>query len=173
VPNIIPIWLVFGIVGYWGLTVDIGMMMTGSIALGISVDCTFHFLVTYQEKYRAGATSAEATNAALRHSGEPLLGSTVVSSLGMLALCLSSFAPTARFGLLMAAQMVASLLGEMVLLPAILCMRPKRKDEVKRSNNRPTQTGAPKFTESGAWAGGSRVEPVANGHRAAAVRSAL
>jgi predicted RND superfamily exporter protein len=127
IPNIIPIWLVFGGVGFLGMPVDIGMMMTGSIALGISVDCTFHFLVTYQNAYRKGATSTEAVLQSLEHSGEPMLDSTLISALGMMALCLSSFAPTARFGCLMAAQMLASLLGELVLLPAMLCCRPNRQ----------------------------------------------
>jgi predicted RND superfamily exporter protein len=129
VPNIVPIWLVFGIVGYLGVPVDIGMMMTGSIALGISVDCTFHFLVHHREAVRRGATTEQAVRQALAHSGEPMFDSTIISSLGMLALCLSSFTPTARFGCLMAAQMVASLLGELVFLPALLCVvgsgRPK------------------------------------------------
>lgn len=127
IPNIIPIWLVFGGIGFLGTPVDIGMMMTGSISLGISVDCTFHFLIQYQQSYRKGKTSAEACQDALEHSGEPMLNSTLISSLGMLALCMSSFTPTARFGMLMASQMVASLLGELVLLPAMLCMRPARQ----------------------------------------------
>jgi predicted RND superfamily exporter protein len=127
VPNIIPIWLVFGGVGYLGMPVDIGMMMTGSIALGISVDCTFHFLVHYREAYQAGLSSAESCRRALIHSGEPMLESTVICSVGMLALCLSSFVPTARFGALMAAQMGASLIGELILLPALLCCRPQWK----------------------------------------------
>lgn len=126
VPNIIPIWLVFGGVGFLGMPVDIGMMMTGSIALGISVDCTFHFLVQYQQTYRKTGSSVEACKQALEHSGEPMLDSTLISSLGLLALCLSSFSPTARFGMLMAAQMAASLLGELVILPAMLCCRPDR-----------------------------------------------
>lgn len=126
VPNIIPIWLVFGVVGYMGVPVDIGMMMTGSIALGISVDCTFHFLVHHREAVRKGATTEEAVRQALAHSGEPMFDSTIISSLGMLALCLSSFTPTARFGCLMAAQMVASLLGELVFLPALLCLTGKK-----------------------------------------------
>lgn len=124
IPNIIPIWLVFGGLGFLGTPVDIGMMMTGSIALGISVDCTFHFLVYYREGYDRGLTSAQATRRALEHSGEPVLESTIICSVGLLALCLSSFVPTARFGALMAAQMVASLLGELVILPALLCCRP-------------------------------------------------
>jgi predicted RND superfamily exporter protein len=127
IPNIIPIWLVFGGIGFLGTPVDIGMMMTGSISLGISVDCTFHFLVHYQQSYRKGKSSVEACQDALAHSGEPMLESTVISALGMLALCLSSFTPTARFGMLMASQMGASLLGELVLLPAMLCLRPKRR----------------------------------------------
>jgi predicted RND superfamily exporter protein len=127
VPNIIPIWIVFGSMGFLGTPVDIGMMMTGSIALGISVDCTFHFLVHYREGYSAGCTSAEACRRALQHSGEPMLESTVICSVGMLALCLSSFVPTARFGGMMAAQMMASVLGELVILPALLCCRPDRR----------------------------------------------
>jgi predicted RND superfamily exporter protein len=127
VPNIIPIWLVFGGLGYLGTPVDIGLMMTGSITLGISVDCTFHFLVYYREAYRNGCSSAEACRRALAHSGGPMLESTVICSVGMLALCLSSFVPTARFGSMMAAQMLASLLGDLVLLPALLCCRPGRQ----------------------------------------------
>jgi predicted RND superfamily exporter protein len=125
IPNLIPIWLVFGVVGFMGMTVDIGMMMTGSIAIGISVDCTFHFLVRYQEVLKQGKTNEEAVIAAIEHTGEPMLDSAIVGSLGMMALGLSNFAPTARFGYLMAAQMMASLLGELVLLPAMLTWRRK------------------------------------------------
>ena len=141
IPNIIPIWLVFGGVGFLGMPVDIGMMMTGSIALGISVDCTFHFLVKYQVAFRNGATSREAVLQSLEHSGEPMLDSTLISALGMLALCFSSFAPTARFGCLMAAQMSASLLGELVLLPAMLCCRPVRR--LQRSVTTPAVAEVP------------------------------
>lgn len=142
VPNIIPIWLVFGGVGYLGMPVDIGMMMTGSIALGISVDCTFHFLVHYREAYESGATSAEACRRSLEHSGEPVLESTLISSVSLLALCLSSFSPTARFGALMAGQMLASLLGELVLLPALLCCRPNRKQKAIKAKPLPVPTPA-------------------------------
>jgi predicted RND superfamily exporter protein len=123
-PNILPIWFVFGFVGFIGMPVDIGMMMTGSIAIGISVDCTFHYLVKYQEEFKKGVSSVEASCAALAHTGKPLMESTVISSLGMLALCLSRFTPTARFGWLMAALMLVSVIGELILLPALLSLRP-------------------------------------------------
>jgi predicted RND superfamily exporter protein len=128
-PNILPIWFVFGFVGFIGMPVDIGMMMTGSIAIGISVDCTFHYLVKYQEEFKKGATSVEASCSALAHTGKPLMESTVISSLGMLALCLSRFTPTARFGWLMAALMLVSVIGELILLPALLSLRPQRRSQ--------------------------------------------
>ncbi|MBA4030301.1 MAG: RND transporter [Planctomyces sp.] len=137
VPNIVPIWLVFGAVGFFGMPVDIGMMMTGSISLGISVDCTFHFMVQYNQSIKRGDSPAEAVRKALEHSGEPMLDSTIISSTGMLALCLSSFAPTARFGCLMSAQMVASILGELVFLPALLCCLP---DNATRKTKQETQS---------------------------------
>jgi predicted RND superfamily exporter protein len=137
IPNIIPIWLVFGGIGFMGTPVDIGMMMTGSISLGISVDCTFHFLVQYQQAYKKGRSSVEACQDALAHSGEPMLDSTLISALGMMALCLSSFTPTSRFGMLMASQMGASLLGELVLLPAMLCLRPARRPLVVAATPEP------------------------------------
>lgn len=146
IPNIMPIMIVFGAVGYAGLPVDIGMMMTGSIALGISVDCTFHFLVFFQNAIKQGKTSIEACQAALEHSGKPLLESTAISTIGMLALCLSSFTPTSRFGFLMASQMVASLLGEMVFLPALLCIVGARMKRSKKT------VGAEQFAAKNATA---------------------
>jgi predicted RND superfamily exporter protein len=122
VPNLMPIAIVFGAVGYAGMPVDIGMMMTGSIALGISVDCTFHFLMTFQSAVKEGKTAIEGCQAALSHTGRPLVESTFISTIGMLALCLSSFTPTSRFGWLMASQMMTSLMGEMMFLPALLCI---------------------------------------------------
>jgi predicted RND superfamily exporter protein len=127
IPNLVPLGIVFGILGWSGFPVDIGMMMTGSIALGISIDGTFHFLVRYQEQWDAGKSSGHAVRIALLTTGGPIFESIVVSSIGMLALTLSSFAPTCRFGLLMASLLMATLAGDLLLLPAILALRRGRK----------------------------------------------
>jgi predicted RND superfamily exporter protein len=127
VPNLVPLGIVFGILGWSGFPVDIGMMMTGSIALGISIDGTFHFLVRYQEQWDQGRSSGHAVRVALLTTGGPIFESIVVSSIGMLAMTLSSFAPTVRFGLLMASLLTATLAGDLLLLPAILSLRRGRK----------------------------------------------
>lgn len=127
VPNIAPLCVVFGFLGWTGLPVDIGIMMTASIALGISVDGTFHYLVRYQEQCELGRSGTQAVRVALLTTGGPIFESIVVSSIGMLALTLSSFAPTARFGLLMASLLMAALAGDLVLLPALLALRPAKR----------------------------------------------
>ena len=120
IPNLLPLGVVFGMLGWLGMPVDIGMMMTGSIALGISIDGTFHFLVRYLEQCEEGRANAHAVCVALLTTGGPIFESIVVSSIGMLALTLSSFAPTVRFGLLMATLLMATLAGDLLLLPALL-----------------------------------------------------
>ena len=127
VPNLVPLGIVFGCLGWMNFPVDIGMMMTGSIALGISIDGTFHFLVRYQEQWDLGKSSGHAVRIALHTTGGPIFESIVVSSIGMLAMTLSSFAPTVRFGVMMAALLLATLAGDLLLLPAILSLRRTRK----------------------------------------------
>lgn len=123
IPNVVPLLMVYGTLGWLGIRVDIGMMMAGSIALGISVDGTFHFLVRYQEQLKNGRTTHQAVKIALLTTGGPIIESIVVSSIGMLALTLSSFSPTAKFGMLMATLLFGALAGDLILLPAILCLR--------------------------------------------------
>ena len=123
IPNLTPICIVFGVLGWIGFPVDIGMMMTGSIALGIAVDGTFHFLVRYQEQQRHMNDSAQAARSALLQTGAPIFKAAAIGGTGMLALGLSHFAPTARFGVLMAMLLFAALIGDLVLLPAVLSLR--------------------------------------------------
>lgn len=125
VPNLTPICLVFGVLGWWGGNVDIGIMMTGSIALGIAVDGTFHFLVRYQEELRTRKDPSQASRSALLKTGSPIFTAAAVASAGMLALTLSDFVPTAKFGYVMAAMLMAALVGDLVLLPSLLHLRPR------------------------------------------------
>jgi len=147
IPNLTPILLVFGVLGWAGWYVDIGMMMSGSIALGIAVDGTFHFLVRYHQGRRDGVARHESSRQALERTGPPILQAAVVAAAGMLALSLSPFLPTMRFGLLTATMLVTALLGDLVLLPALLALRSRSRDgEDARRDDRP---GSRKSTPQG------------------------
>ncbi len=142
VPNLTPICLVFGTLGWIRFPVDIGMMMTASIALGIAVDGTFHFLVRYHEVYRRDRNSEEAARISLMETGVPIFQAAGIASLGMLALTLSNFVPTARFGFLMATLLMTALIGDLLLLPALLAMRPKRNRNSDEDKAEPAETTA-------------------------------
>lgn len=126
-PNVTPILVVFGILGWIGVPTDIGTMMTGSIALGIAVDGTFHFLTRYRRYFSETNDTTRATRRALIETGPPIVQATLVTGLGMLALTVSNFVPTSRFGLLMAASLGVALIGDLILLPCLLFLRPDEK----------------------------------------------
>lgn len=129
VPNLTPICIVFGILGWYQIPIDIGIMMTASIALGIAVDGTFHFLVRYQSQFRETQNSAQASRDSLLMTGEPIFTAAVITGAGMLALTLSNFVPTARFGFMMTSLLGAALIGDLILLPCLLALRPRNSDE--------------------------------------------
>ena len=120
IPNVTPICLVFGTLGWLRLPVDIGMMMTGSIAVGLAVDGTFHYLLHYYRLRDADCPLRDAARMSLYQTGMPILVASVVSAVGMLALAFSSFLPTARFGCLMAILLIVAAVGDLVVLPCFL-----------------------------------------------------
>ncbi len=123
IPNLTPIAIVFGILGWADIPVDIGTMMTASIALGLAVDGTFHFLFAHHRIAETVNDPVKCTHQALCKTGMPILQAAVISAIGMLALTLSNFRPTAKFGLLMFALLLTALLGDLILLPAILALK--------------------------------------------------
>lgn len=146
IPNVTPILLVFGTLGWLNIPTDIGTMMTGSIALGIAVDGTFHFLTCYRRLFDKTGNSVYSTRIALETTGPPIVQATLITGLGMLALGLSNFGPTVRFGLLMTTSLFVALIGDLILLPCLLFMRPSRRkvtDSDQTGEQPPSRTVPP------------------------------
>lgn len=120
IPNVFPSVLMFGVLGWLGKPVDIGSMMTASIAMGIAVDDTLHFINYFQHKMRAGDSVFEALAEALRHCGLAMIQTTLICSCGLVVFAMSDFAPTANFAWMMVSLLLIALVGDLVLLPAIL-----------------------------------------------------
>ncbi len=119
-PNLLPVLAVFGSMGWLGIPVDIGCMMTASIALGVAVDDTIHFLCWYREGQSTSETRGEAIESAFRSCCRPTLQAAVVNGLGLSVFLLSTFVPTKQFGLLMLVILICGAVAELILLPAIL-----------------------------------------------------
>jgi len=120
VPNLFPIVLVFGILGWLGRPLDVGGMMTASIALGIAVDDTVHLLTWVQRLGRAGLPPEASIDGALSRAAVPMAGSTLILAPAFAVFALCGFQPVAQFGLLLATLLAVALVGDLVQLPALL-----------------------------------------------------
>jgi predicted RND superfamily exporter protein len=142
VGNVFPMLLMFGLLGWTRSPLDIGSVMTASIALGMAIDGTLHFLTFYRRERDAGGTPEEGVRAACRHSAGALAQTAVVTSLGILVFAASSFAPTSRFAWMLALLMLAALVGDLLLLPALL-VGPLGRRFVPGREVRPGPGGSP------------------------------
>lgn len=145
-PNIMPTLLMFGGMGWGGWTLDIGSVMTASVALGIAVDDSVHLLTRFRSNCSSppGQHRAKAAIASLRQCGYAMMQTTLVCSLSLLVYGLSDFVPTRRFAWLMFALLAAAWLGVSLLLPAMMvtrlgetfCVSKFRPGERRSSNTR-------------------------------------
>ncbi len=120
IPNVFPVIMVFGVMCHLGMEIDIGTMMTASVAMGVAVDDTIHFLSWFRTNLSRGMTRIEAVIETYRRVGPAMTQTTIVGGLGLFVFALSTFTPTQRFGSLMLVMLATALIGDMILLPALL-----------------------------------------------------
>jgi hypothetical protein len=120
VPNVVPIFVFFGLLGWADIPLSISTAIIASISIGIGVDEAVHFLAEFNHHLRRKPDQQAALLGALRSVGPPILYATSALSLGLLVPGLSNFAPVRYFGVLSAATIAVSLVTDLVLLPALL-----------------------------------------------------
>ena len=120
IPNVFPVVIIFGFMGHFGTRVDIGSMMTASVAMGVAVDDTIHFLTWFRAGLRKGMDRREAVFIAYRHVAPAMTQTTIIGGLGLCVFALSTFTPTQGFGKLMLTLLLAALVGDLIFLPALL-----------------------------------------------------
>jgi predicted RND superfamily exporter protein len=119
-PNVLPVLVVFGGMGWLGLPVDIGSMMSASIALGVAVDDTIHYLTWFREELHRTGDRRGAILFAYRRCATPTLQAALINGLGLSVFAFSTFTPTKQFGFLMLTILLAGAVAELILLPALL-----------------------------------------------------
>ena len=142
-PNIFPLVIVFGLMGHMGTLVDIGTMMTASVALGIAVDDTIHFLTWFRINLRKGMDRRQAILEAYRDVAPAMTQTTIIGGLGLCVFALSTFTPTQRFGTLMLALLSVALVGDLIFLPAILSSPLGRLFTIRKAKGDPDAAAQP------------------------------
>ena len=133
IPNVFPALALFGGLGWLERPMDIGSIMTASVAMGIAVDDTLHFLTFFSRQVAAGSSRRAAVTAAYEHCGRAMIHTTLICGAGLAIFALSDFVPTARFAWMMVALLATALVGDLLILPALLLSPIGRLFESPRS----------------------------------------
>lgn len=120
VPNVVPIAMVFGLMGWLGVPLDAGTVIVGSLAFGVAVDDTIHLVSRFHEHMRSGAEPLQSLEGALATVLHPIVLTTIVLVVGFGLIGFSGFVLTRNLGLLLAGVAFVCLLADLTLLPALL-----------------------------------------------------
>lgn len=119
-PSIFPAIVIFGLMGWLGIVVDIGTVMAPSVALGVTVDDVVHFMIQYRGGLKQGLNRRESVVLAYKGCAQAMYQSWGVIGLGLSVFAFSPFTPTQRFGYMMVTLLTSALIGNLLLLPALL-----------------------------------------------------
>jgi predicted RND superfamily exporter protein len=120
-PTLLSVSLVLGLMGWLGIKLDMATALVASVALGLSVDDTFHCLLQYR-RYRSSEPFRASLFGSYLVTGPGVLLSSSAVAVGFLALRLSEFVPFSNFGAMVAIATAGSTVGNILLLPACLTL---------------------------------------------------
>ena len=123
IPTTLPVLLTLGAMGFLGIPLDMGTAMVASVLLGLGVDEALHLLSAYQRLRANGLERAHAMDAALRGVGRALFTTAGALAAGFLVLFFVPWQSLASFGLVTGVAVGASLLSDLLLLPAVMGSR--------------------------------------------------
>ncbi|WP_240907007.1 efflux RND transporter permease subunit [Paludisphaera rhizosphaerae] len=136
-PTLLSVAFVLGLMGWLSIKLDIATALVASVALGLSVDDTFHCLIQFH-KLRKTRGFRRSLFASYAVSGPGVLLSSLAVAIGFLALRTSEFEPFVNFGTMVAVATAGSTLGNLVLLPACLTLGERlRRRAVAASSSSP------------------------------------
>lgn len=117
-PNILPIFALFGIMVLSDIPIDSATVMIASVAIGIAADDTIHFLSHFRLHRLSGEQIISSIRTTFAEIGPAVTLTSVVATAGFMILYMSQFKPVRYFGLLAAITMVTAWLGDVLILPA-------------------------------------------------------
>ncbi len=121
-PNLAPIIVIMGVMGLFGLPLDMFTMLIGSIAIGMVVDDTVHFMHNFRRYYHDTSDVTEAVRQTLHTAGRAMLVTSVVLSIGFFVLMLASMNNVFYFGMLTGITILLALLADFLLAPALMAI---------------------------------------------------
>jgi len=121
IPNLLPLLITAGVMGFFGVPIKPSTILVFSIAFGISVDDTIHFLAKYRQELTANKWRVKTSvYAALRETGVSMFYTSIVLFFGFSVFVISNFGGTVALGALVSATLLFAMLSNLILLPSLL-----------------------------------------------------
>ncbi len=121
IPNLLPLLVTAGLMGYLGVPIKPSTILVFSIAFGISVDDTIHFLAKYRQELIANHWKIrKSVFAALRETGVSMFYTSIVLFFGFSVFTISNFGGTVALGALVSVTLLFAMLANLLLLPSLL-----------------------------------------------------
>ena len=120
IANLVPISVVFGIMGWLDIPLDMMTITIASISIGIAVDDTIHYLYRFQKEFSVTKNYKESLKRSHASIGYAMSYTSAAIAVGFFVLVLSPFIPTIYFGLLTVVAMVMALIADLLLLPKLI-----------------------------------------------------
>lgn len=128
-PLSVAILILFGLMGFLGIALDIATALLSSIMIGVGVDYTIHFLWRFKVERANGYEHREAARITLTTAGRGIIFNAVSVIVGFLALSFSNFAPMRFFSALIVISIASCLISALLLVPSIIILvKPKFLD---------------------------------------------
>lgn len=134
IPNLFPIILTLGLMGWAGIPLEMFSLLIGSVALGLAVDDTIHFMHGFRRAYAQTGDVVVSVQETLRTTGQALLFTSIVLSLGFFIYVFSDLSNLSNFGILTAFAIVMAFLADVFLAPALMTVTAKFSS-IKRSTD--------------------------------------
>lgn len=127
IPNVFPLLITAGLMGYLGVPIKPSTILVFSIAFGISVDDTIHFLAKYRQELKTNRWRIkQSVYAALRETGVSMFYTSIVLFFGFLVFTVSSFGGTIALGGLVSITLLFAMVSNLILLPSLLLSLEKK-----------------------------------------------
>ncbi len=122
VPNLSPIVVTLGLMGWLGIPLDVFTLLIGSIAIGLAVDDTIHFMHNFRKYHEQSGDVRRAVRETLQTTGRALLVTSVVLSLSFFMFMLASLQNLVIFGSLTGLTIITAFISDVTIAPALMAL---------------------------------------------------
>lgn len=120
VPNLVPAFLGFGLMGLFGIPLDTDTLLIAPVIIGIAVDDTIHFMTHYRVQLIKTGSISESLRLTISHVGQAVMFTTMVLGLGFMLLSFSDYLGMARMGFFGSLAIIMALACDLFLIPAMI-----------------------------------------------------